>query len=220
VTVNYSKGLVPAIIVNDYTNEVLMLAYVNEEAYQKMMETGETWFYSRSRNELWNKGATSGNKQFIKSIQLDCDQDTLLIRVDPQGPACHTGAKTCFGDPVFLNIETSAKKINNTSIFNKLMAEIEHRKSMADENSYTNYLFKQGIDKICKKVMEEAGEVVIAAKNDSTEEIVNEWSDLIFHCLVLLSHQNITLDKIEEELLKRHLKKGNFKGERPPITQW
>ena len=151
MTVNFSKGLVPAIIVDDYTNDVLMLAYVNEEAYQKMMETGETWFYSRSRNELWNKGATSGNKQFVKSVQLDCDQDTLLIRVNPQGPACHTGARTCFGEPIHFNKETPAKRANNTSIFDALMAEIDNRKSIPVENSYTNYLLNKALIKFAKK---------------------------------------------------------------------
>lgn len=211
--VDFSKGLVPAIIVDDGTGEVLMLAYVNEEAYQKMLETGETWFYSRSRKELWNKGATSGNKQPIQSIQLDCDQDTLLIRVKPKGPACHTGARTCFGEPSFVSSKP-------TDVIAELINEIENRKGNPVENSYTNYLFEQGLDKICKKLMEEAGEVVIAAKNGDPNEIINEWSDMLYHGLVLLAEQNISLDLIKDELMKRHLKKGNFKKERAPITKW
>ncbi|MGV3489527.1 MAG: bifunctional phosphoribosyl-AMP cyclohydrolase/phosphoribosyl-ATP diphosphatase HisIE [Tuberibacillus sp.] len=219
---DFSKGLVPAIVVDDKSGDVLMLAYVNEESYQKMLETGETWFYSRSRQELWNKGATSGNKQIVTSIQLDCDRDTLLVRVEPQGPACHTGARTCFyNEPVYIKQDyEESGEASLAAIFDEMLAEIEDRKINPVENSYTNYLFEKGTDKICKKVMEEAGEVVIAAKNKDTQEIVNEFSNLLFHSLVLLSNENVSLDLIKEELAKRHLKKGNFKGERKPIKKW
>lgn len=222
--VNFTKGLVPAVVVDDQTNEVLMLAYMNEEAFQKTLETKETWFYSRSREELWNKGATSGNKQEVVSIQVDCDEDTFLIRVNPKGPACHTGENSCFYRSIDLSQPATklikdpyAKKDN---VLYELMEEIAERKVNPKENSYTNYLFEKGIDKIAKKVMEEAGEVIIAAKNQNKEEIVFELSDLVYHCLVLLSEQNVPLQEVEKELRKRSLKKGNNKGDRPAIKEW
>ncbi|PKR82786.1 bifunctional phosphoribosyl-AMP cyclohydrolase/phosphoribosyl-ATP diphosphatase HisIE [Heyndrickxia camelliae] len=213
---DFTKGLIPAIIVEDKTNEVLMLAYMNEESYNKTLETNETWFYSRSRECLWNKGATSGNKQVVKSIAIDCDNDTLLIRVDPKGPACHTGEKSCF-------YQTIKEKENHSfsgNIFYEVMQEVEGRKREKVENSYTNYLFDKGIDKIGKKVIEEAGEIVIAAKNHSKEEVINECSDLLYHSFVLLANQDISLCEVEEELVKRFMKKGNSKGDRSVIENW
>lgn len=218
---DFSKGLLPAIIVDDQTQEVLMLAYMDETAFNKTVETKETWFYSRSRNEYWNKGATSGNKQMVKSIQYDCDGDTILIKVDPLGPACHTGEKTCFFHSVELEGEVdSGVQSEPQTIYADLMDEIQDRKSTPVEGSYTNYLFEKGVDKIAKKLIEEAGEVIIAAKNDDKEELVYETSDLLYHCLVLLANQGVALEDVEAELRKRSSKKGNAKKERPDIKNW
>lgn len=215
---DFSKGLVPAIITDTNTKEVLMLAYMNEESYQKTLDSMETWFYSRSRKELWHKGATSGNTQKVVSIQLDCDQDTLLIEVVPNGPACHTGEKTCF----FQEVKGDRKQDLevNTNIFEEVMFEIEERKKTVVEGSYTNYLFEKGVDKIGKKVIEEAGEVVIAAKNKDQHELTLEISDLLYHSFVLMSDQNVTLNDVKAELTKRFSKKGNSKGDRPEIEEW
>lgn len=221
VKLDFSKGLLPAIIVDNQSQEVLMLAYMDETAFNKTVETKETWFYSRSRNEYWNKGATSGNKQIVRSIQYDCDGDTLLIKVDPLGPACHTGERTCFFQSVELEGgEESEAPGENQTIYSDLMEEIEDRKSTPVEGSYTNYLFTKGIDKIAKKLIEEAGEVIIAAKNNDKEELVNETSDLLYHCLVLLAEQGVALEDVEAELRKRSSKKGNAKKERPDIQKW
>ncbi|WP_077621843.1 bifunctional phosphoribosyl-AMP cyclohydrolase/phosphoribosyl-ATP diphosphatase HisIE [Sediminibacillus massiliensis] len=220
---DFSKGLVPAVVVNDQTEQVLMVAYMNEEAYQKTIETKQTWFYSRSRKELWHKGATSGNVQTVKSMKADCDGDTLLIRVAPAGPACHTGKETCF----FYDVaedgelrETEYSSNDKLNIFEALMDEVEARKTTRLENSYTNYLFDKGIDKIGKKVIEEAGEVVIAAKNQDKQEIVNEISDLIYHSFVLMADQDVALKEVMNELNKRTARKGNSKGDRPVIEKW
>ncbi|MBS4179299.1 bifunctional phosphoribosyl-AMP cyclohydrolase/phosphoribosyl-ATP diphosphatase HisIE [Lederbergia citrea] len=214
--IDFSKGLIPAIIVDDHNGEVLMLAYMDETAFNKTVETKETWFYSRSREEYWNKGATSGNKQIVKSIQLDCDGDSLLIRVDPLGPACHTGENSCF----FNWIEGEKQELMTSTIYKELMSEIQERKVNPVEGSYTNYLFEKGTDKIAKKLIEEAGEVIIAAKNSDKDEMINECSDLLYHCLVLLTDQGVSLNQVEEELQKRSSKKGNAKQERPEIEDW
>ncbi|WP_407269917.1 bifunctional phosphoribosyl-AMP cyclohydrolase/phosphoribosyl-ATP diphosphatase HisIE [Radiobacillus sp. PE A8.2] len=199
-----------------------MLAYMNEEAYDKTIETKQTWFYSRSKQALWNKGATSRNIQTVESIQIDCDEDTLIVRVTPAGPACHTGEQSCFYRSIDLATgEVSDASVNNAaSIIDQVMVEIVERKSTKQENSYTNYLFDKGIDKIGKKVIEEAGEVVIAAKNEDKQEIINEVSDLIYHSFVLLANQNITLSDVKSELNNRFAKKGNSKGDRPEIKEW
>jgi phosphoribosyl-AMP cyclohydrolase / phosphoribosyl-ATP pyrophosphohydrolase len=221
VKLDFSKGLIPAIIVDDVSNDILMLAYMNEEAYKKTVDTNETWFYSRSRKSLWNKGATSGNKQIVKSIEMDCDADTLLVRVDAKGPACHTGERSCFYRSIIIE-EYKEQNVRSFegNIFEKVMSEIEGRKKERVENSYTNYLFEKGIDKIGKKVIEEAGEIVIAAKNQNRQEVINECSDLLYHSFVLLANQNISLNEIETELANRFLKKGNSKGDRPDILKW
>src|SRR5690606_23265902 len=179
-------------------------------------ETKETWFYSRSRKEYWHKGATSGNRQLVKSVQLDCDQDTLLIRVDPLGPACHTGEKSCF----FHSIEGEQPRSSEQTIYARLMNEIQERKTEPVAGSYTTYLFEKGTDKIAKKLIEEAGEVIIAAKNKDTDELVYETSDLLYHCLVLLADQGVDLADVEAELRKRSSKKGNAKKERQEIENW
>lgn len=213
---DFSKGLVPAIVQDGQTKQVLMLAYMNEEAYEKTVETKETWFYSRSREELWNKGATSGNTQQVVDMKLDCDNDTILISVTPQGPACHTGEVSCFFNETPITGDSGVE----VNIFKTVMDEAEDRKKHPVENSYTNYLYQKGVDKIGKKVIEEAGEVVIAAKNDDPEELVNEVSDLLYHSFVLLANQGVSLQEVEAELARRFLKKGNNKGERPPIEEW
>ncbi|MPW25353.1 bifunctional phosphoribosyl-AMP cyclohydrolase/phosphoribosyl-ATP diphosphatase HisIE [Alkalibaculum sp. M08DMB] len=196
------NGLLPAIIQDDFTNEVLMLAYMNEESLQKTISTKKTWFYSRSRKKLWNKGETSGNFQQVKSIKYDCDADTLLIKVKPTGPSCHTGENSCF----YTSILESSDGIttNSSQILDDLYKIIVQRKEEPQEGSYTNYLFNSGIDKILKKVGEENAETIIAAKNNSKEELIYETSDLFYHLLVLLVNQGVTLEDIYLELQKRH----------------
>lgn len=195
--------LIPAIIQDYQTNEVLMLAYVNEEAYKKMLETNQTYFYSRSRKELWHKGQTSGHFQNIKGMYLDCDLDTLLIYVEQIGAACHTGAYSCFFNEI--------KPFNNINIFKNLETLINDRKINPVEKSYTNYLLDQGVDKICKKVGEEASETIIAAKNSDKEELVGEISDLFYHVFVLMNNQGVSLEDIENKLKERHKITGNKK---------
>ena len=194
---DFSKGLLPAVIIDDTTNDVLMLGYMNEESYAKTLETKTTWFFSRSRNKLWNKGETSGHFQHVKEMYLDCDQDTLLVRVDQIGPACHTGSRTCF----FTKVLQEEKKM--TDILRALYETIVDRKNNPVAESYTNYLFTKGEDKILKKVGEEATEVLIAAKNNDKEELVYEIADLTFHCLVLLAEKGIALEDVKKELERR-----------------
>ena len=195
--------LIPAIIQDYRTNEVLMLAYVNEEAYKKMLETNQTYFYSRSRDELWHKGQTSGHFQNIKGMYLDCDLDTLLIYVEQIRAACHTGAYSCFFNEI--------KPFNNINIFKSLETLINDRKINPIEKSYTNYLLDQGVDKICKKVGEEASETIIAAKNNDKEELIGEIGDLFYHVFVLMNNQGISLEDIENKLKERHKITGNKK---------
>ncbi|SDB89961.1 phosphoribosyl-ATP pyrophosphatase /phosphoribosyl-AMP cyclohydrolase [Pelagirhabdus alkalitolerans] len=214
---DFSKGLIPSIIIDQETKDVLMLAYMNEESYQKTLETQETWFYSRSRGELWHKGATSGNTQEVQSIELDCDQDTLLIEVIPNGPACHTGSRTCFFDSIQSG-KTDAEI--DPDILTNITKEVKERKQYPKEGSYTTYLFEKGVDKIGKKVIEEAGEVVIAAKNNDPNELTQEVSDLLYHTLVMMEEQNVSFDAVKKELTKRFAKKGNSKGDRPDIADW
>ncbi len=195
--------LIPAIVQDYQTNQVLMLAYVNEESYQKMLETKQTCFYSRSRKQLWHKGETSGHYQNIKGMYLDCDYDTLLILVEQIGAACHTGAYSCFFNEVM--------PYDNTNIFYSLEKLIADRKVHPIEKSYTNYLLDQGVDKICKKVGEEASETIIAAKNDDKQELIGEISDLFYHVFVLMNNQGISLSDIENKLKERHKITGNKK---------
>lgn len=197
------NGLVPAIVQDVKTKQVLMLAYVNEEAYEKMLETGDTWFYSRSRNKLWHKGEESGHFQDIKGMYLDCDLDTLLIYVKQTGAACHTGAYSCFFNEV--------QAYDARDIFRELEKTIADRKIHPVEKSYTNYLLNEGVDKICKKVGEEASETIIAAKNDNKEELVGEISDLLFHTFVLMNDRGVSLEDIQNKLKERHQVTGNKK---------
>ncbi|QZY57233.1 bifunctional phosphoribosyl-AMP cyclohydrolase/phosphoribosyl-ATP diphosphatase HisIE [Crassaminicella profunda] len=195
-------GLIPAIVQDINTKKVLMMAYMNEESFQKTLETKKTWFYSRSRQKLWNKGETSGNYQIVKKMSYDCDGDTLLIEVIPLGNACHTGAESCFFNKIVEENEDDEKK----QIVQKLYTLIKDRKESPKEGSYTNYLFEKGIDKILKKVGEEASEVIIGAKNDERDEIIYEVSDLIYHLLVLLVEKEIPLEDIKKELYSRYNK--------------
>lgn len=199
--------LIPAIVQDFYTKEVLMLAYVNEESYDYMLKNKETCFYSRSRKELWHKGETSGHYQKIKSMSLDCDKDTLLIQVEQIGAACHTGSYSCF----FNEVQTSEEY--NNLIIEEVYKMIKDRKENPREGSYTNYLLEKGVDKICKKIGEEASETIIAAKNTDKEELIGEISDLAYHVLVLMLDKNITVEDIKMKLSERHKIEGNKKQE-------
>lgn len=200
--------LIPAIVQDFYTKEVLMLAYVNRESYEYMIKNNETCFYSRSRKELWHKGETSGHYQKIKNISLDCDKDTLLIEVEQIGAACHTGSYSCF----FNKIITVEEDYDNNIIEN-VYKMIEDRKNNPKEGSYTNYLLEKGTDKICKKIGEEASETIIAAKNTDKEELIGEISDLAYHTLVLMLDKGITVEDIKKKLSERHKVEGNKKVE-------
>lgn len=188
-------GLIPVVIQDAATGQVLTLAYANEEALSRTVTRGETWLYSRSRQELWHKGATSGHTQTVLSMHEDCDGDAVVIIVRPHGPACHTGAVSCFtGVPTFLS---------DASVLTALEARIAQRDQERPEGAYTTYLFERGVDKILKKVGEEASEVIIAAKNRDLEELRYETADLIFHLCVLLREQGLSLHDIYAELAHR-----------------
>lgn len=209
-----AQGLVPAIVQDAVSKDVLMMAYMNKESLERSVETGSTWFWSRSRGELWNKGATSGHTQQIVSMAYDCDGDTLLVRVKQQGPACHTGRYSCF----FNNIELSggeAKAVDTPypadaaaadrfEVLGRLESVIAQRYAERPAGAYTTYLFDKGVDKILKKVGEESAEVIIAAKNEDNDELRSEASDLIFHLMVLLRERGLPLDEIMGELAARH----------------
>ena len=182
--------LTPAIVRDAKSGAILTLAYMSEESLQKTIETGETWFWSRSRDELWHKGATSGNTQRVVHIARDCDDDALVVSVIPAGPACHTGATSCFADVPPLPLE-------------RLMRVLCERERTRPEGSYSAYLFNEGRDKILKKVGEEATEVVIAAKGDSRERLVSELADLVFHLSVLMVDASVGWEDVEGELEKR-----------------
>jgi phosphoribosyl-ATP pyrophosphohydrolase/phosphoribosyl-AMP cyclohydrolase len=193
------NGLIPAIIQDARDGRVLMLAYMNEEALQKTLEAGETWFYSRSRRKLWHKGETSGHTQAVRSIAYDCDADALLIQVEQKGSACHTGAASCFYRKLHMR-----GAVPEGSFLPELERIIAERKAEMPEGSYVAGLFRQGLDRILKKIAEEAGEVIIAAKNEEGNELIYECGDLLFHLLVLLAAKNITLAEISSELARRH----------------
>ena len=193
------NGLIPAIIIDYYTKKVLTLAYMNKESLEISLKEGKTCFYSRSRKELWRKGKTSKNYQHIQSIKSDCDNDALIIEVIKDGPACHTGAESCFMNEIY-----QKENYKDFSIY-KLYELIRGRKINMTEGSYTTYLFNSGIDKILKKIGEESSEVIIGAKNGSKEEIIYELSDLLYHSLVLMVEKNITLNDIKDELSKRSI---------------
>ncbi|MDQ0233384.1 bifunctional phosphoribosyl-AMP cyclohydrolase/phosphoribosyl-ATP diphosphatase HisIE [Metabacillus malikii] len=197
------NGLVPAIVQDAGSKEVLTLAYMNEESLKKTVETNETWFYSRSRQELWHKGATSGNTQKVVELRYDCDKDAILVLVEPAGPACHTGDYSCFTN-VSEGQANATEKSDRFAIFNTLEKVIAEREAERPEGAYTTYLFNEGVDKILKKVGEEAAEVIIASKNRDHDELKWEVADLLFHLMVLLREQKLPLDTVLSVLEQRH----------------
>ncbi len=197
------QGLIPVVVQEYNSKKVLMLAYMNQESLQKTIDTGETWFYSRSRSALWHKGETSGNFQEVKRISYDCDGDALLIEVVQQGVACHTGNYSCF----FNEIQDNVKEDDlEPEIIPMMVDIIKDRRQNPREGSYTKYLFDKGIDKILKKIGEEAAEVIIAAKNPDKGELVYELSDLVYHALVLMEQRGVSVDEIKMELTGRYNK--------------
>ncbi|MGP7819402.1 bifunctional phosphoribosyl-AMP cyclohydrolase/phosphoribosyl-ATP diphosphatase HisIE [Niallia sp. 01092] len=201
------KGLIPAIVQDVNTKEVLTLAYMNKESLLKSLDSGETWFYSRSRQELWHKGVTSGNTQKIVEMKFDCDKDALVVFVSPAGPACHNGTTSCFTESIYQNKLTSDFEVSNYQILHNLEQVIKEREQNRPEGAYTTYLFEKGVDKILKKVGEEAAEVIIAAKNRDTEELKWEAADLLYHLFVLLREQNLPFAEILNVLETRHKEK-------------
>ncbi len=206
------KGLVPAVVQDATTGKVLMLAYMNAVSLQRTVETGYTWFWSRSRQELWNKGSTSGNVQKVVDIKYDCDGDSLLLQVKQTGSACHTGEYSCFHNILWRENNLPAVNGQITSaILNELYDVIQQKRIHGGEKSYTKYLFTSGQDKILKKVGEEAAETIIASKNNNNGEVVYEMSDLWYHCLVLLAYHNISPSELLAELGSRRKKENNSK---------
>ena len=202
------KGLIPAIVADAITGKVLTLAYMNRESLKITMERGLTCFYSRSRNELWLKGGTSGNYQHVVSITADCDRDALLVKVEKDGPACHTGSESCFTAPVFESDELAEFTLRG------LYELLEDRKAKLPEGSYTTYLFQKGIDKILKKVGEESTEVIIAGKANDKAETIYELADLAYHAMVLMVQMGITVDDVHKELASRHIIDHKVKQEK------
>ena len=189
------RGLIPAIVQDARTREVLTLAYMNEESLARTIESGQTWFWSRSRNELWHKGETSGNTQSVVALHSDCDKDAIVVLVTPAGPACHTGARSCF--------DSTLPDEDLGLLLNDLYALIESRERERPEGSYTTYLFESGLDKILKKVGEESAETIIAAKNEDRARLTAEVADLVYHLLVLLVARGVRLGEIRKELASR-----------------
>lgn len=189
-------GLIPAVVQDAFSKQVLMLGYLNQEAIQKTLETGKVTFFSRTKQRLWTKGESSGNFLLVKDILLDCDGDTLLIKAEPVGPVCHTGADTCFEE----------SNQSNTAFIDKLRATIKDRKNNPSDTSYTASLFAKGINKVAQKVGEEAVEIVIEAKDDNKELFLGEAADLLYHYLVLLEAKGYELDEVMEVLMERHKK--------------
>ena len=202
------KGLIPAIVVNAETGKVLTLAYMSRESLRISLEKELTCFWSRSRQQLWLKGETSGNTQHIVSITADCDRDALLVAVNPDGPACHLGTESCFANPVFESEQ------NHAFTPQGLMELIEGRKAEKKEGSYTTYLFEKGIDKILKKVGEESTEVIIAGKAGDKAETIYEIADLAYHVMVLMIESGISLEDIHRELASRHVIDKKVKQEK------
>jgi phosphoribosyl-AMP cyclohydrolase / phosphoribosyl-ATP pyrophosphohydrolase len=208
VTVEFSKlkfderGLIPAIVQDVRTREVLTLAYMNAESFARTLETKETWFWSRSRNKLWHKGETSGNTQKVVELLLDCDGDAIVVLVDPAGPACHTGAQSCFGSA------GTAQLITTDQLLDRLYDLVKEREKTRPADSYTSYLFNQGLDKILKKLGEESTETIVAAKNNEDERLISEVADLVYHLIVLLVARGISLDQIRAELMRRRTAGG------------
>ena len=196
-----SDGMVPVIVQDFKTDAVLMMAYMNKEAYEKTLSTGKMTYWSRSRDELWVKGDTSGHYQYVKSLTADCDKDTILAKVSQIGPACHTGSYSCFFNSIMEKEDASVS--NPLKVFEDVFAVIQDRKVNPKEGSYTNYLFDKGIDKILKKLGEEATEIVIAAKNPNANEVKYEISDFLYHMMVLMAEKDVTWEEITTELANR-----------------
>ena len=202
------KGLIPAVVVDAFSKNVLTVAYMNKESLKISMEKGLTCFFSRSRQKLWLKGETSGNFQHIVSITADCDNDALVVTVEKDGPACHTGSDSCFTKPVFQSEELHEFSLQG------LYELLEERKKDKPEGSYTTYLFEKGIDKILKKVGEESTEVIIAAKADDKRETVYELGDLAYHAMVLMVQMGISVEDVIKELASRHVIDHKVKQEK------
>ena len=202
------KGLIPAIVTDALSGRVLTLAYMNRESLQKTLETGLTCFWSRSRQTLWLKGETSGNYQHVVSITADCDKDALLVKVEPDGPACHLGTTSCFANPLWQSDERNEFSLDG------LMELLAGRKANLPEGSYTTYLFQKDIDKILKKVGEESTEVIIAAKAEDKKETIYEIADLAYHVMVLMTEAGITLEDVRRELASRHIIDHKVKQEK------
>ncbi len=202
-----SDGLIPAIVQDHFSKKVLMLAYMNEESLEITIKEGKTCFWSRSRQELWRKGETSGNTQQVVSIRTDCDKDTLLIDVIKNGPACHTGSETCFFEDI---VAPEAESFSYEGLYEMLVG----RKVNKKEGSYTTYLFEKGIDKILKKVGEECTEVIIGAKGGDKAETVYEIADLLYHITVMMIEMGISLEEVTAELAKRHIVDHKVKQEK------
>ena len=206
------RGLIPAVVVDVETNDVLMLAYMNEESLRISIDEGKTCFWSRSRNELWRKGEGSGNFQQIISIKADCDKDALVITVRKNGPACHTGEDSCF----FNDLYVSGTETGESDAFSidSLYKTIEDRKVNRKPGSYTTYLFEKGLDKILKKLGEESTEVIIAAKSNDKGETIYELADYVYHALVLMTEMGITPYEVRKELASRHQSGKNDNNEK------
>ena len=203
-----TNGLIPAVVVDSITKKVLTVAYMNRESLEISMEKGLTCFWSRSRQELWLKGETSGNYQHIVSITADCDKDALVVVVEKDGPACHLGTNSCFANPVWQNEEK--QEFSFQGLYDMLVG----RKNDKPEGSYTTYLFEKGIDKILKKIGEESTEVIIAAKADDRDETVYELADLAYHAMVLMVQMGITVEDVHKELASRHIIDHKVKQEK------
>lgn len=202
------KGLIPAVVQDYFTKEVLTVAYMNRESLEITMKEGKTCFFSRSRNELWRKGETSGNYQHVVTIKADCDGDALTVEVIKEGPACHTGAESCFNDEIYQSESQNAFSLN--ALYNL----IKGRKTEKKEGSYTTYLFEKGVDKILKKVGEECTEVIIAGKGNDKEETVFEIADLTYHVFVLMAEMGISTEDVIAQLAKRHVIDKKVKQEK------
>lgn len=192
------KGLVVAVAQDYISNEVLMVAYMNKEALEITIDEKRACYFSRSRQSLWRKGETSGHIQNLKGLYYDCDADAILMKVEQIGVACHTGTYSCFSNKVY------EEEVTDQAILNKVYNQIINRRDNPVEGSYTNYLLEKGLDKILKKVGEETSEVIIGAKNKDKDELVYELSDLVYHALVLMVNEGVTIDDIKKELTKRH----------------
>lgn len=207
------KGLIPAIVVDVKTKEVLTLAYMNEESLKITLEKGLTCFWSRSRNELWLKGETSGNYQHVVSVTADCDKDALVVKVEKDGPACHTGSESCFSQPLYISEELHEFSLNG--LYDLLLG----RKKDRPQGSYTTYLFDKGLDKILKKVGEECTEVIVAGKAEDKKETIYEIADLAYHVLVLMVQSGISVEEVRDELASRHVIEHKVKQEKMTDSQ-